>query len=80
MLESQFDWSEGKRGSFSWLDYVVFGGMLVLSLAIGIFYAFRSRKKSNDEFLLGSSSLTCFPVSMSLLASYISAILVLGKE
>ncbi|ROT80073.1 sodium-dependent multivitamin transporter [Penaeus vannamei] len=78
MLESQFDWSEGKRGSFSWLDYVVFGGMLVLSLAIGIFYAIKSRKKSNDEFLLGSSSLTCFPVSMSLLASYISAILVLG--
>ncbi|XP_037779304.1 sodium-coupled monocarboxylate transporter 1-like [Penaeus monodon] len=78
MLESEFDWSEGKRGSFSWLDYVVFGGMLVLSLAIGIFYAVRSRKKSNDEFLLGSSSLTCFPVSMSLLASYISAILVLG--
>nr|XP_027221871.1 sodium-coupled monocarboxylate transporter 1-like [Penaeus vannamei] len=78
MQESEFDWTEGERGSFSWLDYVVFGGMLVLSLAIGIFYAFRSRKKSNDEFLLGSRSLSCFPVSMSLLASYISAIIVLG--
>ncbi|XP_042863380.1 sodium-coupled monocarboxylate transporter 1-like [Penaeus japonicus] len=78
MLESEFDWSEGERGTFSWLDYVVFGGMLALSLAIGVFYAIKSRKKSNDEFLLGSSSLTCFPVSMSLLASYISAILVLG--
>ncbi|XP_063614505.1 sodium-dependent multivitamin transporter-like [Penaeus indicus] len=78
MLKSEFDWSEGKRGSFSWLDYVVFGGMLVLSLAIGIFYAVRSRKKANDEFLLGGRSLSCFPVSMSLVASYISAILVLG--
>lgn len=79
MRESEFDWTEGERGSFSWLDYVVFGGMLVLSLAIGIFYAIRSRKKANDEFLLGSRSLSCFPVSMSLVASYISAILVLGK-
>ncbi|XP_037787388.1 sodium-coupled monocarboxylate transporter 1-like [Penaeus monodon] len=78
MQESEFDWSQGKRGSFSWLDYVVFGGMLVLSLAIGIFYAVRSRKKANDEFLLGGRSLSCFPVSMSLLASYISAIIVLG--
>ncbi|XP_042863379.1 sodium-coupled monocarboxylate transporter 1-like [Penaeus japonicus] len=78
MLESEFDWSEGERGTFSWLDYVVFGGMLALSLAIGVFYAIKSRKKSNDEFLLGSRSLSCFPVSMSLLASYVSAISVLG--
>ncbi|XP_069946558.1 sodium-coupled monocarboxylate transporter 1-like isoform X2 [Cherax quadricarinatus] len=78
MLDSSFDWSAGMRGSFTWADYLVFVGMLVASLAIGIFYAIKSRNKANDEFLLGSRSLSCFPVSMSLLASYISAILVLG--
>ncbi|XP_071518526.1 sodium-dependent multivitamin transporter-like [Panulirus ornatus] len=78
MLNSTFDWSTGMRGTFKWPDYLVFGGMLAASLAIGIFYAIKSRNKANDEFLLGSRSLTCFPVSISLLASYISAILVLG--
>ncbi|XP_045116541.1 sodium-dependent multivitamin transporter-like [Portunus trituberculatus] len=79
MLEGVFEsLASVSRGSFSWPDYLVFGGMLASSLAIGIFYAIKSRNKSNDEFLLGSRSLTCFPVSISLLASYISAILVLG--
>lgn len=78
MLEGEHDWSKGTRGTFQWPDYLVFGGMLAASLAIGIFYAIKSRNKANEEFLLGSRSLTCFPVSISLLASYISAILVLG--
>ncbi|XP_069188022.1 sodium-dependent multivitamin transporter [Procambarus clarkii] len=78
MVEFSFDWASGARGSFAWADYLVFSVMLVASLAIGIFYAVKSRHKANDEFLLGSRSLTCFPVSMSLLASYISSILVLG--
>lgn len=79
MLNSSFSWTPGMRGTFSWADYLVFGGMLAASLAIGIYYAIKSRYKANEEFLLGSRSLTCFPVSMSLLASYISAILVLGQ-
>ncbi|XP_050715075.1 sodium-coupled monocarboxylate transporter 1-like [Eriocheir sinensis] len=78
MLEGVFDWSQGMRGTFTWPDYLVFGSMLAASLAIGIYYAIKSRNKANDEFLLGGRSLTCFPVSISLLASYISAILVLG--
>ncbi|XP_069946548.1 sodium-dependent multivitamin transporter-like [Cherax quadricarinatus] len=78
MLESTFDWSAGMKGSFTWADYLVFVGMLVASMAIGIFYAVKSRNKTNDEFLLGSRSFSCFPVSMSLLASSVSAILVLG--
>nr|XP_053635005.1 sodium-dependent multivitamin transporter-like [Cherax quadricarinatus] len=78
MVEFSFDWSAGMKGSFGWADYLVFVGMLVASMSIGIFYAIKSRNKANDEFLLGSRSLSCFPVSMSLLASYISSILVLG--
>lgn len=79
MLESKYDWSKGVHGTFAWADYLVFGGMLVASLAIGVFYAIRSRNKANEEFLMGGRSLTCFPVAMSLVASFISAILVLGS-
>ncbi|KAK3863991.1 hypothetical protein Pcinc_030257, partial [Petrolisthes cinctipes] len=78
MLTPSHDWSSGKKGTFGVADYAVFGGMLSASLAIGVFYAFRGRNKANDEFLLGGRSLTWFPASMSLLASYVSAILVLG--
>ncbi|KAK3878590.1 hypothetical protein Pcinc_016803 [Petrolisthes cinctipes] len=69
---------EGELLGFGWEDYVMFGGMLLASLAIGIFYAFRDKNKANEDFLLGGRSMTCVPVSMSLVASYISAILVLG--
>ena len=35
-------------------DYVVFALMLLVSTAIGIFYAIKDRKKQNtEEFLLG---------------------------
>ncbi|XP_076034113.1 sodium-coupled monocarboxylate transporter 1-like [Oratosquilla oratoria] len=64
--------------TFSHIDYAVFAAVLCLSLAIGMFYAFKARNKTNAEFLMGSYNLSCFPVSMSLLATYISAIMVLG--
>lgn len=70
---------DGQLAGFTWADYVMFVGMLLFSLLIGIFYAFRNRKKANDEYLLGGRSMSCGPVSLSLVASYISAILVLGE-
>ena len=43
---------------FSIADYVVFALMLLVSAAIGFFYAFKDRKKKNtDDFLLGGRSL-----------------------
>lgn len=70
---------DGRLAGFSWADYAMFVGMLLLSLLIGVFYAYRNRMKANEEFLLGGRNMTCGPVSMSLVASYISAILVLGE-
>ncbi|XP_050734620.1 sodium-coupled monocarboxylate transporter 2-like isoform X2 [Eriocheir sinensis] len=69
---------DGRLAGFTWPDYVMFVGMLLFSLLIGVFYAYKNRSKANEEYLLGGRSMTCFPVSMSLVASYISAILVLG--
>ncbi|XP_042228143.1 sodium-dependent multivitamin transporter-like isoform X2 [Homarus americanus] len=66
-------------GTFTWLDYGVFILMLLASLLVGFYFAYKSRNKANDEFLLGSRSLTCVPVSMSLVVTYISAIALQGS-
>lgn len=58
----------------SW-DYVVFGSLFLVSSVIGIYFAYRSRNKTDvDEYLLAGRQMTAIPVSLSLIASYISAI------
>ncbi|XP_076361247.1 sodium-coupled monocarboxylate transporter 2-like [Tachypleus tridentatus] len=60
-------------------DYVVFAGMLTVSAAIGIYYACSGSKQSTtNEFLMGDRSMSVFPVSVSVLASFLSAITLLG--
>ncbi|XP_043259272.1 sodium-coupled monocarboxylate transporter 1-like [Colletes gigas] len=65
---------------FSWADYVVFTGMLLISSLIGTFYGFFSKKEeTSNEFLLGGSNIGTFPMAMSLGASFITAIELLGN-
>lgn len=67
------------KGVFGIVDYIVFAIMLIISAGIGVFYAFADRKKSDtQEFLMGGRSLSVFPVAMSVLASFMSAITLLG--
>ncbi|XP_048236772.1 sodium-coupled monocarboxylate transporter 1-like isoform X1 [Haliotis rufescens] len=67
------------RGFDAW-DYVVFGAMLFISAAIGVYYALvGSKQKSTKEFLLASSGMGVLPVALSILLSFMSAILVLGN-
>lgn len=64
---------------FSVWDYVVFAGIVVGAAGIGLFQAIRSRKdSSSDEFLLGGRQMTAVPVAMSLTASFMSGITVIG--
>ncbi|KAH7966049.1 hypothetical protein HPB49_013486 [Dermacentor silvarum] len=64
---------------FTIWDYLVFCGMLVVSSAIGVYCAFVGTKKvSTDEFLMGGRQLSAFPVALSILASFMSAITLLG--
>lgn len=72
--------SELTQVTFSLLDYGVFGAVLLLSLLVGLYFAIRSRHKANEEFLVGSRSLTWLPVSMSLVVTYISAIAIQGER
>ncbi|XP_030070518.1 sodium-coupled monocarboxylate transporter 1 [Microcaecilia unicolor] len=66
-------------GSFAVWDYVVFSGMLLISAAIGIYYAFAGGgQKTSKEFLMGGRRMTAVPVALSLTASFMSAVTVLG--
>lgn len=65
--------------SFALADYVLFALMLVVSAAVGIYYAWVDRSRRNPgNFLTGGRKLTALPVSLSLTASFMSAITVLS--
>uniref|UniRef100_A0A3B4ZMR4 Sodium-coupled monocarboxylate transporter 1-like n=1 Tax=Stegastes partitus TaxID=144197 RepID=A0A3B4ZMR4_9TELE len=69
----------GPVPTFSPWDYVVFAGIIVVSAGIGLFQSFRGRKEaSSAEFLLGGRQMTAVPVAMSLTASFMSGISVIG--
>ena len=60
-------------------DYVVFAFMLLLSAAIGVFFAFTGGKqKTADEVLLGNRRMNILAVAMSLAVSFVSAISIIG--
>lgn len=61
-------------------DYAVFATMLLVSMAIGLFQAMKKRKNntSADEFFTGGRSMPAVPVGLSLCASFMSAVQVLG--
>ncbi|NXA54181.1 SC5A8 protein, partial [Nothocercus julius] len=66
-------------GFFHAWDYVVFAAMLLISAAIGIYYAFAGGgQKTSSDFLMGGRRMTAVPVALSLTASFMSAVTVLG--
>lgn len=78
-MADNFSIYTGKRNKFHVLDYVFFIGTLAVSLFIGLFFGYRGRNKhSTKEILLAGGKMHFLPVSMSLLASFMSAITLLG--
>ena len=69
----------GQVATFSVWDYVVFAGIILAAAGVGLFQAIRGRKEtSSAEFLLGGRQMTAVPVAMSLTASFMSGITVIG--
>ncbi|XP_069327302.1 sodium-coupled monocarboxylate transporter 2 [Eulemur rufifrons] len=65
--------------NFAVWDYVVFAALFVISSVIGVFFAIKERKKATSgEFLVGGRQMTFGPVALSLTASFMSAVTVLG--
>ncbi|XP_035897146.1 sodium-coupled monocarboxylate transporter 1-like [Anopheles stephensi] len=77
---------------FDWPDYVVFVLMLLICVVIGIFFGYQDHKKHKQrrkearresealDYLVGGRKMQIFPVSVSLVASWISGISLLGTS
>ena len=64
---------------FHWADYLVFSLSLAASLGIGIYFALAGKKKkTTEDFLLGGRDMSVFPVAMSILASALNGVFILG--
>ena len=68
------------NGSLSGLDYGIITFTLILASFIGVYYGVIRQKMSNnlEEYFLGGRKMGIFPITMSLMASFYSAILMLG--
>ncbi|XP_037384247.1 sodium-dependent multivitamin transporter [Talpa occidentalis] len=65
--------------TFSVVDYVVFVLLLVLSLAIGLYHACRGwGQHTVGQLLMADRKMGCLPVALSLLATFQSAVAILG--
>ncbi|XP_041375535.1 sodium-coupled monocarboxylate transporter 1-like [Gigantopelta aegis] len=66
---------------FHWADYLVFACSLAISAGIGVFCAYRSRRhvfKDPEHYMTGDKKLQVIPVALSLTATFLSAIFVIG--
>ncbi|XP_016064969.1 PREDICTED: sodium-dependent multivitamin transporter isoform X2 [Miniopterus natalensis] len=67
------------KSAFSLVDYVVFTLLLVLSLAIGLYHACRGwGRHTIGELQMADRKMGCLPVALSLLATFQSAVAILG--
>src|SRR5580700_9915754 len=81
MEDSNLDMDpENPHEVFGWEEYLVFVLLLLVSAGIGIFHGCFSagKQKTTAEFLLANRNMPVFPMAMSVIASFISAITLLG--
>ena len=77
--DSNYSIQTGEKKTFHAADYAVFGCTLAFSAAIGLFYAIKDRRKNTtEEYFLAGRSMHPFPVAMSLMSSFVSAITLTG--
>lgn len=67
--------------NFGWSDYAIFIMMLATCAAIGVYFSLQTAKGSAAlDYLVGGQNLRMFPVSLSIIASVISGIALLGTS
>ena len=71
---------EKQPAGFVLADYAVFASMLLVSMGIGLFQALKKRPRDATaaDFFTGGRSMPAVPVGLSLCASFMSAVQVLG--
>ncbi|XP_069102394.1 sodium-coupled monocarboxylate transporter 1-like isoform X2 [Argopecten irradians] len=67
------------KDEFDVWDWVAFAAMLAISTGIGVFYAIKGRRgASTKDYLMGGRNMLLLPIAVSILVSFMSAILILG--
>ena len=62
-------------------DYVVFALSLGMSLGVGVFFAITgSRQANTEDYLMGGKQMNPFAVGLSLFASLVNAVFLIGKR
>ena len=52
---------------FGWEEYLIFSLMLLVSLLIGVYYAWKGQN-DNAEYMMGGKQMGTLPMTMSLIA------------
>ncbi|XP_068631140.1 putative sodium-dependent multivitamin transporter [Battus philenor] len=68
-----------EQSVFGLWDYIIMMATMIASVAIGLYFRFSGGKqRTNEEYLLADRNMSILPVAVSLMASFMSAITLLG--
>lgn len=60
------------------IDWLVFAGLLLASLGVGFFFAWKDRNQSADSYLLNNEAMNPYAAGLSIFVSLISALTIIG--
>ena len=64
---------------FHWADYVIFISFLCISFGIGVYHSLTGGKqRTTMEFIMADRKLRIIPTVLSIVMSYVSAIMIVG--
>ncbi|XP_011158011.2 putative sodium-dependent multivitamin transporter isoform X2 [Solenopsis invicta] len=72
---------DGEVDSLQWQDYLVIGTTMSIFVIIGLYYRFTGgRQRSIEEYFTADGSIGFLPLSVAMMASYVSGLVMLGKS
>ncbi|XP_011693528.1 PREDICTED: putative sodium-dependent multivitamin transporter [Wasmannia auropunctata] len=73
--------NESEINRLQWQDYLVIGGVMSISVFIGLYYRFSGgRQRTATEYFTADNSLGILPLSIAMMASHVSGITMLGMS
>lgn len=76
------DLPHGGKQYFHWADYLVFALFLGANISVGLYQGFKpyftKEEESAQQYLVANRNMSIFPVALSILSAFLSAILILG--
>ncbi|KAH9498359.1 Sodium-coupled monocarboxylate transporter 1 [Bulinus truncatus] len=79
VFSGDYSFNTGTLIQFTWVDYLIFAAVLAISSGIGLYHAIKDRKKNLENYLMAGRQMNPIPVGLSLLASFMSAVTLLGN-